>query len=267
MTQSRKHPKTPMFKIRKSVAREDQVRALLPERAYAKQLLKEDGTLWVGNVLVDARRLVDGRFCCDTRHCVRSTKKGRLKGSCCTDLEVNLTPNEIAMVRRLARRYLVCDGADPRSPVHDIARVVADSDDGWLELNYREEPTLSHNRKKKCALGFIAEDGRLLCAMNAMAEALGEPLEKCKFMTCYVFPLHYVEYEDDKYLLTIINSDNHEHLDADEAIGKLRCIRKPPDDAPPAYRFLKGEIEYLLGKRFYRALCQAVDRRDHPATE
>jgi len=267
-----------MFHINKQVTGEDSVRALLSERAYVADLRDKGLALEIGNIVVDAPQIIERDFQCDTSRCVRLTKKGKRKGSCCTDLEVNLTPNEERNLRRLAKRRLALrrtgggkraqeterdekdGGAPDEAAVRLIARRLADSD-SWLEKNYRGEPCLAHAKDGLCVLGYVSRDGRLMCALNAMAEAIGEPASKWKLMTCFTFPLHYVEYEDGKYLLTIICKENHENMDADKYLGKLRCLREPPAGAPRAYESLKEEIELLLGRLFYARLRKAIEER------
>jgi len=247
------------FRVNQSLQREDSVRALLPERAYVRWLQEKGQAVRIDNVIVDAPEIIARRFLCDTAHCARlSRKRGKLKGSCCTDLEVDLTPNEIRRIRRLARLYLESGNADPEAPFYAVARGVED-DDGWMDENHLGEPRLTHTRKKVCSMGFLDEEGRLLCALNAMAEALGAPVAKWKLQTSFLFPLHYVEYKDGEYLLTIIAEDNYENMEGCAEAARLRCVRKPPADAPRAYQSLRHEIETLLGKRFYRKLERAAE--------
>jgi hypothetical protein len=248
------------FKINETITNEDRVRAVLPEVAYIEKLKEMGEALFIDNVLIDAPQLIERRFICDTLHCMRRTgKHGHCKGSCCTDLEVNITPNEVLQMRRLAKKYLASSAAAPESPEYAVAKRVMEGD-GWMDQNYRGEPTITHSKKNVCSLGHVDGEGRLLCAVNAMAAALGDPIAKWKLITCYVFPLHYIEYEEGRYLLTVLCRENHESLDAAPDIGRLRCINRPPKDAPPAYESLRGEIECLFGARFYTRLAEAAKR-------
>ena len=245
-----------MYTLRKAVSREDGVRALLPENAYIQKLREAEGVFEIGNVLVDRAQLIDRRFLCDSLHCMRYVpSRKRYRGCCCTDLEVDLTPNELLAMRRCCSRYLASDGADAERPEYRIARRVLETEE-WQDANYRGEPYLTHSREKVCSMGYIARDGRLLCGLNAMAEALGEPVARWKPATCYVFPLHYVEYRPGHYLLTVVCGENHEYIDAAEEIGRLACLKKPQTEAPPAYVALRGEIEWLFGAPFYEKLRQ-----------
>ncbi|MCX7047214.1 MAG: hypothetical protein NTX50_17215, partial [Candidatus Sumerlaeota bacterium] len=216
------------------------------------------GALDIGNILVDKPQLVTRRFSCDTCHCVHALKNGKRKGSCCTDLEVDLTPNEIHDVRRLALLYLKSPIAQVAAPECIIARRILQTND-WLNESDCGEPCLAHTKERICSLGYLDADGRLLCALNAMTAALGEPLPKWKMMTCYVFPLHYVEYQNDKYLLTILCRENYQYLGADVDVARLRCLAQPQPDAPPAYQSLQGEIEFLLGAAFYLKLRERLE--------
>ena len=47
------------FKINAKVAKEDGVRALLPEIAYVKKLIEDGEALYVDNVLIDAPQIIE----------------------------------------------------------------------------------------------------------------------------------------------------------------------------------------------------------------
>lgn len=247
-----------IYNIRREMAAEDTVRATLPERAYVRGLIDDGDAIEIDNVVVDARELIERRFICDTLHCLRVKKNDRLRGSCCTDLEVNLTPNEIQHLKDVAERYLDSPAAQTGGMAGQIARRIIEGDK-VIDINHLGEKRLTHNKKKVCSLGFIDDDGRLLCALNAFADGIGEELPLVKLPTCYLFPLHYVEYEKGRFLLTLISEANYESLEGAYEVARLRCARKPPKDAPRAYESLRGEIEFTLGKSFYRRMLKAIE--------
>lgn len=251
------------FRINPVVKENDFQRHNTTERRYVADLEERDLLLKIDNIAVDAEQLVLRTFQCNTGYCVRC--KGRASnmeyvGSCCTDLSVDVSKAEVAgfvELAKMAKKKLKFDKSDPVR--QNIERIL---DDKITEENEDFELELKHKRNGSCVMSWIDKTGQLRCSINTMVDRLGLKIEDYKAVPCYLFPLHYAEFGDD-YILTVLSEETRFWIEQHRDVAKLRCLRLPEPDSPPAYQFLRYEIEYLLGKRFYREL----DRMAKPILE
>jgi len=250
----------PVFRLNARLARRDYLRSRSSEKAYVERLAERGELLVVGNVAVDAANLVFRRFACDTARCVRTERRnGRpwFSGSCCTDLMVEVTPPEVRRLKALAQTYLA-RFPKGRKEVAKVAERIAG--DEFLAETRNGETVLDDYPTNRCILSFLDGRGILRCAVNAMAEALDLAIERYKPDACFAYPLHYVDYEKGKWLLTVVCRRNYKMLGAAREAASMVCLTDPPPDAPPAYVALRREIEHFWGKRFWKEL----DRKARP---
>lgn len=234
------------------------------ERNYMKGLRERGLLIEIDNIAVDAEQLVLRTFQCNSDYCVRCTGNGGAKqfaGSCCTDLQVDLTADEkqkLLEMAKLARRKLNLNRTDPLNEIVD--RVLRDR---FTEIDEDDgELSLLHRKSGRCVLSWM-DGGTLRCSINTLTDRLGISLTEYKPDPCYLFPLHYSEFDKGHYILSVLSSDTRDWIDQHACVGKLKCLRVPEPGAPPAHVFLRGEIEHLLGKKFYREL----DRLAQPILE
>ena len=245
-----------MFRLNERVAATDFLRSRLAERALVEELEAAGRILRVGNVAVDVPNLIHRRFRCDTRRCIRVSRRNGRKwytGSCCTDLVVEITPPERRRLKRIARAYLH-DVPDAPKPLVKAARRILD--DGIFAKTTTNEPCLDDHRTNRCILSYVDATGVFRCAAHAMILALGRHLESHKPDPCFAYPLHYVDYEPGRFFLTILNPTNCKRLGASKQTANMPCVTRPPADAPHAYVALRSELEHLWGRRFW---CE-IDR-------
>lgn len=248
------------YRINPRIAASEVERHHAAERRHVADL-RERGLLFeIGGVDVDAEQLVLRTFQCDTAWCLRCGEEEgarKYKGSCCTDLQVDLTGDEKARIVELARRAQESGLLRPREPIaHVVTRVLEGE---FTEITDDHSEALLHRKSGGCVLSVIEGAGtpagpRLRCAINSLTARLGLPLEDYKPVPCYLFPLHYTHYSEDRYLLSLLTEETRYWIGQHPLVGKLRCLKKPDPKAPRAYESLRWEIEQCFGVEFYREL-------------
>jgi len=226
----------------------------LADARYVQKLAERNELLVIDNIAVDAPNLVLRRFACDTRHCVRvEERNGRpwFCGSCCTDLVVELAEPERERLERLASVYLRRFPRGLRS-VRAVAQKIRGGE--IIAYSQKDEPILDDLHTNRCVLSYLDRQGVLRCTVNTMVEALGLRSEDYKPDACLAFPIHYVDYEPDRWFVTVINRQNYRPLGVARETASVRCLTRPLRDAPPAYVTLRRELEHLWGKRFWQQL-------------
>lgn len=230
-----------------------------PERSYIAGLRDRGLIIELDNVLVDADQLVLRTFQCNTNYCVKCSKKEgaeNYKGSCCTDLQVDVTPTEVQRLTELAQLSRERLEFAPGDPVADVvARMLGE---GVAEENEEHELILRHQEHGPCTMGFMDENGQLRCAINTLVGRLDASLTYFKPAPCFHFPLHYYEFEKGKYLVSMLTEETRGWTRQHKSVTGLRCLKKPEPGSPPAYAALKWEITFLFGEEFYRQLEEAA---------
>lgn len=224
-------------------------------RQYLKTQ-RERGLMFdIDNVSVDVEQLGLRTFQCNSGYCLKCSGAGAartFKGSCCTDLQVDLVGAELDKIEELARaakEKLTFKPGDPVGRIvdHALAGKVTEVTEGH-ELIFR------HRKDGSCAMSWIGPDGRYNCGINTLAWRLGMPLEIYKPSPCYLFPLHYAEWDPGRLLVSLLTEETRHWAGHHAKVGKLRCLSRPEPGAPPAYVSLKGEIELCFGNNFYAEL-------------
>lgn len=252
------------YQINPRIRQADYVRHNTKERHYIDELREKGLLIEVDNIAVDGEQLVLRTFQCDTGWCVKckgSAGSKEYKGSCCTDLQVDVTAGEMERVRELALKARSELNLPRKS---QLARIVDNVlNDKITEVTEDHELALRHKRNGSCVMSWIDGDGLLRCSINTFAYRLGLPIEEYKPDPCYVFPLHYAQLDSKDFILSVLCEETRFWIEQHECVGKLRCLRTPQPGSPPAYQFLRYEIEYLLGAKFYKEL----DRQARPMLE
>ncbi len=225
------------------------------ERRFIEGLRNAGRLIEIGNVHVDAERLVFRAFQCNTSYCVKCSGKNGLtkyQGSCCTDLQVDLTEDEKRRIEDLAARAK----ANPKILAEDsIREIVGKVLAGEVsETDENHDLIFKHREDGRCVMSWLDGSGQLRCSINTMVERLGLAIEDFKPNPCYHFPLHYLEYEPGVYLMTLLSEETRHWAQQHRTVTKLICLRKPEPGAPSAYLFLRREIEHLFGEAMYAAL-------------
>jgi hypothetical protein len=243
------------YRINRTIRDADFERHNTKEQKYLDDLESRGLLLEIDNICVDAEQLVLRTFQCNTGYCVKCTGSNstrEYKGSCCTDLMVDLTSGEKGKLRELAslaRKKGRLQAGDP------IAKIVTQVlEDRFTELNDDHEEQLRHRKNGSCIMSWMDSQGQLRCSTNTLVDRLGLKLTDYKPDPCYLFPLHYAEIGRDRMIVTVLSEETQWWIEQDKCVGRLRCLRTPEPGSPPTYQFLRGELEYMLGKAFYAEL-------------
>jgi hypothetical protein len=243
------------YRFNREVRAQDYIRHNVQERKYIDDLRDRGLLIELDNILADGEQLVLRTFQCNTSYCVRCTGSSstrEYKGSCCTDLMVDVTPFEKTKLTELAERARSEIKFTSGDPVGKIVDLVLR--DRYTEVNEDEEEELLHRKNGACIMSWMDGNGQLRCSINTLVYKLGLDIEEFKPDPCYVFPLHYAEVGLDQVILTVLSEETRFWIEQDKCVSRLRCLRMPEPGSPPTYQFLRGEIEYLLGKPFFREL-------------
>jgi hypothetical protein len=149
----------------------------------------------------------------------------------------------------LARERLELKKSDPLDEI--VERVLSNSYTKFDEL----DESLMHRKSGRCVMSFIDGQGRFRCSINALCERLNVPVIRYKADPCFLFPLHYGQFDVNHYLLSVLSEESRAWIGQDKAVSKLRCLRVPEPGSPPAYVSLRAEIEHALGPEFYSELA------------
>lgn len=250
------------YTINRHIERQNHLRAHSSEIQYVRALEQRGKLMRLDNVDVDVEQLLERCFQCDTQWCLKCKGKGadkEYKGSCCTDLQVDVTETEIERIRELGRRVEEKLDIDKKDPLYKPLRnMLKDDFHGTTDAG---EPILAHNHQGRCSLSWIDTDGSLRCSINTMCQRTGLDLMYYKAEPCFLFPLHYVEYEPGRFFLTLISEETKDAIGADTHTARLKCLKKPQPGSPPAYEFLKYEIILCFGEALYDQLVKEAEAR------
>ena len=244
------------YKLNDTVDRLEFERHHNTEDQYIEELRERDLILDVDNVTVDAEQLVLRTFQCSTDYCVKCKGSGsakEFKGSCCTDLQVDMTQPEVDKLiemAKLAREKLNLAKSDPLNEI--VGRILGHR---ITEISEDNELHLIHRRNERCVMAWMEGD-TLRCSINTLCDRLGLDLTEYKSDPCFLFPLHYTEYRKGKYLVSLLTTETQSWIEQHASVGRLKCLKTPEPGAPPAYVSLRYELEYVFGKKFYRELAR-----------
>ena len=228
-----------------------------PWRRYL-QALGERGLLTnVDGIRVDAGALFETRFRCDTKICAGVDRSPGTE-SCCTDYDVEITPEERARIVENADEVIELLGR------HDGERVTPGrSIAGFFEESHSISLAKENGR---CAFSYRDECGQLRCGLHSLALEKGLPVASIKPLACVLFPIVIYRFESGEILLTATSRETSS-LFAGEKDWQLPCLRTQQGD--PMFMECRMAIEAGFGEAFYQRLTLAAEAfahtRRHPA--
>jgi hypothetical protein len=250
------------FTLNETVNKENIRRCYSSEYFYMKLLKSKGMLLEIENIAVDSEQLIYRTFICNPKKCIRKNKKKgyfKYSGSCCTDLEVNITPAEASKIILLAEKAVEEPNEKSMKPYEKILKRI--SSNSFTQITEKGELALQHHIKSgRCVLSYINKNMNFLCVINELCGILNLKLEDYKPDPCFLFPLHYVEYKPGFYFLTVISEESFDYIGSDESVAGLSCLSKTDSDNPPAYISLEKEITYCFGKNFFRKLDETAKK-------
>ena len=217
-----------------------------PWRRYMRAL-KERGLLAdVGGIWVDAGALFGTRFRCDTNICAGIDRSPGTE-SCCTDYEVEITPDERERIVgnaneiiELLSRY---DG-ERVTPGRSIA--------GFFQESHAI--TLA-KEKGRCAFSYRDATGQLRCGLHSLALEKAVPVTSIKPLACVLFPIVIYRFEDGEILLTTTSRETSPLFGQDKD-WHLPCLKT--QSGAPMFIECRMAIEAGFGEAFYQRLTLAA---------
>ena len=233
-----------------------------PANRYVDLIRERGHMVSIGKIDVDMEQIVRRRFLCDRHRCIQWTpheKKDQARpiidNSCCSQYVVPVTASDrqkVAEVLDLVRKRLPADhpiNAEPDEPIYDIdeeyAHVMKTQENGACQF-------------------VLYEKGLTGCAIHKTCLEEGLDPWEYKPLTCSLWPLALVDYEDEdgneRYLLTIY-TEATAGIFAEDAKGgeddkKFACLldQGEGDAYPRLYTTVQPVIEKTLGAAFYQKL-------------
>lgn len=247
------------YRINPRIEEQNHLRSHATEACYVEQLRGRGRLIEIENIAVDAEQTVFRRFQCDSNWCLRRSGNGarcQYKGSCCTDLQVELTAHERQQLLELAQRARHHLSLPAR---HGARRAMNRLlEDQVFEVTDKGELIFASLSSGRCPLSWLDGGSTLCCSINTVCEDLQLDLRQFKPEPCFLYPLHYVEYRPGRYFLTLITPETCEAIGADRYTARLRCLNRPQPGSPPALVSLRAEIELCFGQGFYQQLFRAA---------
>lgn len=218
-----------------------------PWRRYL-QALDDRGLLAdVDGIRVDAGALFETRFRCDTKICA-GIDRGPGIESCCTDYDVEITPEERARIVDNA------DGVIELLSRHDGERVTPGR---GIAGFFEESHSISLAKENgRCAFSYRDEHGQLRCGLHSLALEKGVPVASIKPLACVLFPIVIYRFENGEVLLSATSRETSS-LFGGAKDWQLPCLRAQQGD--PMFIECRMAIEAGFGEAFYQRLILAAE--------
>jgi hypothetical protein len=217
-----------------------------PWHRYIRVLRERELLANVDGIMVDAGTLFKTHFRCDTRTCA-GVDRGPGIESCCTDYDVEITPEEHARIVENG------DAVIELLSRHDGERVTPGRTIAELFL---ESHTISLAKEKgRCAFSYRDGGGQLRCGLHSLALEKGVPVPSIKPLACVLFPIVIYRFENGETLLTATSRETSS-LFGREKDSELPCLRAEQGD--PMFIECRMAIEAGFGEAFYQRLAQVA---------
>lgn len=217
-----------------------------PWRRYMRALEDRGLLADVDGIKVDAGALFGTRFRCDTRTCAGIDRAPGTE-SCCTDYDVEITPDERARIAENA------DGVLELLSRHDGDRVTSARS---VAEFFEDSHTISLAKEKgRCAFSYRDVAGQLRCGLHSLALEKGLPVTSIKPLACVLFPVVIYRFEDGEVLLTTTSRETSS-LFGGAKDWQLPCLKVQQGD--PMFIECRMAIEAGFGEAFYQRLTLAA---------
>ena len=227
-----------------------------PWRRYIRALREREMLADVDGIMVDAATLFRTRFRCDTRTCA-GIDRGPGVESCCTDYDVEITPEEHARIVEHGEAVVELLNR------HDGERVARGRAIGGFFL---ESHTIALAKEEgRCAFSYRDTGGQLRCGIHSLALQKGIPVASIKPLACVLFPIVIYRFENGDTLLTATSRETSS-LFGREKDAELPCLRAA--QGAPMFIECRMAIEAGFGEAFYQRLVEAARKfeRTHPGS-
>jgi hypothetical protein len=206
---------------------------------YIKKLKKEGKIFEHGNLMFDKKSLLETRYTCDPRICLR-VKNGVYHGSCCTDYSVDLTKEEENKITELLE-------TGKKECLKKYPWVLTEK---LYERNHDGSHYLRHRKNNTCALSVV-KGGVILCVLDLLAKKFELNRALYKPSTCFSWPFDCMRL-GDKIFVTTINGKNSSYLS--QGTSGLRCVSGLEGKA--AHKALASQIKHYAGEKAHKMLLK-----------
>ena len=201
-----------------------------PWRRYIRALKERDLLANVDGIMVDAGTLFKTHFRCDTRTCAGADRGPGIE-SCCTDYDVEITPEEHARIVEHGDAVIELLGR------HDGERVTPGR---TIVEFFLESHTISLAKEKgRCAFSYRDGGGQLRCGLHSLALEKGVAVSSIKPLACVLFPIVIYRFENGETLLTATSRETSS-LFGREKDSELPCLRAEAG-RPDVHRMPDGD--------------------------
>lgn len=219
-----------------------------PWRRYIDSLRGRGLLVDVDGILVDCEAMFRTRFHCDTRTCAGIDRDPETE-SCCTDYEVEITPEEKERIVANADAVLELLSR------YDAQRVNAQRS---ISEFFEESHSISLAKEKgRCVFSYRDSEGRLRCGLHSLALEKNVPVASIKPLTCVFFPVVVYRFENGDTLLTAISRDTAGLMEGAKDT-QLPCLRIQKGD--PMFMECRTAIETGFGSTFFAHLTSAAEQ-------
>jgi hypothetical protein len=217
-----------------------------PWRRYISTLSERGLLTSIDGIWVDAGTMFQTRFRCDTRTCA-GIDRGPGIESCCTDYDVEITPEEHAVI------------VDNGEAIIDLLSRY-DSERVTRERNVNEFFIEAHTislakENSRCAFSYRDASGQLRCGLHSLALERKAPISSIKPLVCVLFPLVLYRFESGETLLTATSRETSPLFGRDKD-AELPCLKNQAGD--PMFVECRTGIEAAFGRTFYEHLAAAA---------
>jgi hypothetical protein len=221
-----------------------------PWRRYIDSLRGRGLLVEVDGIMVDCEAMFRTRFHCDTRICAGTDRDPETE-SCCTDYEVEITPEEKERIVANADEVLELLSR------YDAGRVNAQRS---ISEFFDESHSISLAKEKgRCAFSYRAPEGQLRCGLHSLALEKNVPVASIKPLTCVFFPVVVYRFENGDSLLTAISRDTSDLMEGGANKDmQLPCLRVQKGD--PMFMECRTAIETGFGQTFFAHLTAAAEQ-------
>ena len=196
----------------------------------------------VCGVMVD-RAVLHQRFACVSDRCAPGPGRGNNR-SCCADAFVALTPAEDERIRRRKDLRTWVEACEPRLA----------SCQGRDFYRQAGEPGLVRPGRR-CVFSEMDGQGKIRCHLHAYARHAGVPRDQVQPVSCRLFPLILVDRGQGRVLLTVVGRHTRRLVSA-HPVHRYPCLSDPA--LPPLHQSMRGDLDWLFGAGFAKALAKAV---------
>ncbi|MFP4467196.1 MAG: DUF3109 family protein [Candidatus Goldiibacteriota bacterium] len=215
---------------------------------FVKELEDRGELFRAGDVDIDMRNIIKRRFACEPLRCINKKNCRKKDDSCCSDHGVMTTPEETKNIMKLMKKYRK-EAAEIMPPSFRPEKGFT-PDESYEGMSH----TIKKNNKGSCYFSFHDPHGRILCVIEHLCRQKKLNSLAYKPVWCYMWPMAFLKYAKDRYLLTVYCMDTKEIFRMTKSEVKFDCVNNPDKQGPRFYEAEKRVIEHVFGKKFYRLI-------------